>query len=300
MVNGLRYSQKMRELHGVMFDEYPFPGPKLKRQALLFDRFHVLDLDKWTPRFPDHAQAGATIDFLRRHGVLLNLELEPRRFAYEYTDGKSGWYDTCLSGVPPDQLKDHNAVSGIVFDHVVRFQASLLSNKNKKSDYTPICKLALPKVLPTGGSARAMHYDPVLQVALNSFPMPDEDCPWQDILDFKIEMRDKQWHFRHFLSDLATKQQTTSEIKDHLRWSLNEYEQGMSRRKIKIVRSAVAAFVIPGADLIFNSGGNHVAAILGAAIAINRIGVELLEGEMKAPGRECAYVFDARKRFGSV
>jgi hypothetical protein len=26
--------------------------------------------------------------------------------------------------------------------------------------------------------------------------------------------------------------------------------------------------------------------------------VELLEAEMKAPSRECAYVFDARKRFG--
>jgi len=27
--------------------------------------------------------------------------------------------------------------------------------------------------------------------------------------------------------------------------------------------------------------------------------VELLEAEMKAPGRECAYVFDARTRFGA-
>jgi hypothetical protein len=26
--------------------------------------------------------------------------------------------------------------------------------------------------------------------------------------------------------------------------------------------------------------------------------VELLEAEMKAPGKECAYVFEARKKFG--
>lgn len=28
--------------------------------------------------------------------------------------------------------------------------------------------------------------------------------------------------------------------------------------------------------------------------------VELLEAEMKAAGRECAYMFDARKRFGAT
>jgi hypothetical protein len=27
--------------------------------------------------------------------------------------------------------------------------------------------------------------------------------------------------------------------------------------------------------------------------------VELLEAEMKAPGKECAYIFDARKKFAS-
>jgi hypothetical protein len=33
-------------------------------------------------------------------------------------------------------------------------------------------------------------------------------------------------------------------------------------------------------------------------LSVRKRNVELLEAEMKAPGRECAYVFDARKRFG--
>jgi hypothetical protein len=33
-------------------------------------------------------------------------------------------------------------------------------------------------------------------------------------------------------------------------------------------------------------------------LSIKNRKVELIEAAMKAPGRECAYVFDARKRFG--
>jgi hypothetical protein len=32
-------------------------------------------------------------------------------------------------------------------------------------------------------------------------------------------------------------------------------------------------------------------------LSVNQRQVDLMEAEMKAPGRECAYVFDARKRF---
>jgi hypothetical protein len=35
-------------------------------------------------------------------------------------------------------------------------------------------------------------------------------------------------------------------------------------------------------------------------LSIKKRKVELMEAEMKAPGRECAYVFDARKRFAKV
>jgi hypothetical protein len=56
----------------------------------------------------------------------------------------------------------------------------------------------------------------VLLVALNAFPLPDEDCPWEHILEFKAELHDKQWAFRRFLKSLTTKQLTSAEIGDEL------------------------------------------------------------------------------------
>ena len=38
--------------------------------------------------------------------------------------------------------------------------------------------------------------------------------------------------------------------------------------------------------------------IAKGALSVWKRKIELLEAEMKAPGRECAYVFNARKRFG--
>ena len=38
--------------------------------------------------------------------------------------------------------------------------------------------------------------------------------------------------------------------------------------------------------------------IAKGVLSIKKRRVELLEAEMKAPGRECAYLFSPRKRFG--
>jgi hypothetical protein len=39
--------------------------------------------------------------------------------------------------------------------------------------------------------------------------------------------------------------------------------------------------------------------IANGALQVQKRKIELMEAEMRAPGRECAYVFDARKRFGN-
>jgi hypothetical protein len=41
-----------------------------------------------------------------------------------------------------------------------------------------------------------------------------------------------------------------------------------------------------------------LAKVARGALSVQKRKVELMEAEMKAPGRECAYVFDARRRFG--
>ena len=97
-----------------------------------------------------------------------------------------------------------------------------------------------------------------------------------------------------------SKVQTETELREQLEDALDAYTGAMQRRRWSVTNSALTAFVIPAIDIFQNPSGNHLLSLAaGAAIAISKIRLELLEGEAKAPGRECAYIFDAQQRFGS-
>lgn len=57
--------------------------------------------------------------------------------------------------------------------------------------------------------------------------------------------------------------------------------------------------VIPAIEIIEDIAKFNWSKIAKGALSVKKRQIELMEAEMKAPGRECAYVFDARKRFGS-
>lgn len=66
---------------------------------------------------------------------------------------------------------------------------------------------------------------------------------------------------------------------------------------IKASQSFIDVFVISPLEIIENLVKFNWSKIAKGALSVQKRKVELLEAEMKAPGRECAYVFDARKRF---
>jgi hypothetical protein len=139
----------------------------------------------------------------------------------------------------------------------------------------------------------------VLTVSVECLPIPDDSCAWQDILDFKAATNDKQWALRRFLYTLASKKQTQAEMRDDIEWSLNEYTRAMKIHHLKVSQSFVDVFIISPLEIIENIVKFNWSKIAKGVLQVQKRKVELLEAEMKAPGRECAYVFDARKRFAS-
>jgi hypothetical protein len=167
----------------------------------------------------------------------------------------------------------------------------------KRYDTVPICSESLPRHISDGSQSN--RDVTTVNIALDCFPCPDESCSWQDILDFKAELSNKLWDFRRFLELLATKPRSESEIRDDIEWMLNEYTNAMKIHHLKSSQSFFEVYVIPAIELAEDLVKFNWSKIAKGALQVQKRKVELMEAEMKAPGRECAYVFDARKRFGN-
>jgi hypothetical protein len=137
----------------------------------------------------------------------------------------------------------------------------------------------------------------VLRIVSNLFPEPDESCAWENVITFKSEMSDKLWHFRRFLHSLATKKQTEAEIRDDIEWTLNEYAKAMNIHQLKAGNSFVEVYVLSVIELVEDLAKFNWSKIAKGLLSVKKRQVELMEAEMKAPGRECAYLFEAQKRF---
>ena len=276
----------MRELHGVLFSGHK--DLNLKQRALLFDRFHLwhfADQESKTPKVE------AELDFLRDRGVVIDappFDMDAFGQSLEQSDFHEGF--AVVRSLGDTLSQDAAAELGMMSarDLVTRYLIKTIVPP-QDSDLVAICELPLP----------ASHVSPrsrdVISIAFTCLPLPNDSCALEDVLDFKAEQHDKQWAFRRFIHDLATKRQTEAEIRDDIEWTLNEYKREMERFKLKRSVSFMETYIIPTVEALENF---KPSSFLKGLVSIKKGKIELLEAEAKAPGRECASVFDARKRFG--
>jgi hypothetical protein len=292
----------MREMHGVI-SLNPYTLAIMKRYALILDKFYITDLEKelsW--HLPDEfaSSINADLQFLQERGIItwLSHKSMPMKQTPEM-ETHMGHFRTLteqfLSDIQAGAEDTTRAFEllDVVNDVILRGLSAKL-NADGAQDTVPICRADLP----SGASSNApTGVHTVVRVAVNSLPVPDDQCAWQDILDFRTEQRDKLWAFRRFLRGLTTKAQTESEIQDDIEWTLNEYAHSMKVHNLKASQSFVDVFIIAPLEIIENLVKFNWSKLANGLLSVNKRQVELLEAEMKAAGRECAYVFDAKKKF---
>lgn len=296
----------MIELHGVL-SLPPEELPSLKRHALLFDKFHLSPLS--SPKASTALNIRADIAYLQERGFL-DFVSHDAILAAGFSDSEKAamvaWtvefnrssrelYES--SKMLGDKIgPPHPSIDPSPMDWDVR-RLSVVIGKSLNVETVPIW--CTTENLDFAKRRRSNTGRDVLRVGLQSLPVPDERCSWEDILNFKAELFDKQWAFRRWLRSLATKHLTEAEIKDELQWLLNEYETTMKVHQIKTTQTFVDVFVISPLEIIENLVKFNWSKIARGMLSVQKRKLELLEAEMKAPGKECAYVFDARKRFGT-
>jgi hypothetical protein len=292
----------MRELHGVVQVADDSALPRLKQRALIFDKLYVMPSfeliynfsGKGTPEESQvaiHAfdqQAEVEIEYLKEKGLAADV---PKAVVDQATNLG---VDSKPDLVRPEMLqiggsffiseKDDGANKSVADWYIRNLSAHLAATL--AVDTVPICESQFPEHLPKKPPASCEQT--VLSVAMDFLPLPSESCAWEDILAFKSELSDKLWTFRRFLSTLTTKTRTEAEIRDDLEWMVNEYSNAMKIHKIKSSMSFVEVFVLGIADVAQSLITHDWAKLTKGALSIKKRQVELLEAEMKSPGRECA------------
>jgi hypothetical protein len=291
----------MRELHAVtsIFDASDVH--LLKHKALLFDKIYLTELLGKSEKIGQFApEVRAEIDFLQQIGLVEGRSSqvgggEPSTILQPRNDELRNRGASLIEHQVP-QLRD---IRVSLQDGQIRAWLKWIQY-DKAADLVPIYWASPPALADAlvhhGGNTSDQS---VLQVALAQFPVPSTTCSWEQILDFKSEMHDKNWAFRRWLHSLSTKQLTEAEIRDEFEWMLNEYRRAMDIYHAKAT-SFVDVFVIAPLEILENLVKLNLSKIAKGILQVRRRRIELEEAEMKAPGRECAYVFDARQRFGRL
>lgn len=139
----------------------------------------------------------------------------------------------------------------------------------------------------------------VISIVLERLPEPDEQTPWQDLIDFRREekTRAQSLALRRWIRKMASGEFKQAEIIEELEYLYYEYEHYMQIQQMKINKGALETLVTVTAeiaeDLVKIKWGN----LAKVPFVVKQRKIDLLEAERNAPGREIAYLATTRRRF---
>jgi hypothetical protein len=141
---------------------------------------------------------------------------------------------------------------------------------------------------------------PGVEFVIKEFPEPDEMTAWEEIADFRADpaARDHLWGFRRWLQKVSKDGLTGRDAVEELRDLLAVYNQHLSVHKMKTNLGLLESLVVGGAALVENLAKFKLTELAKLPFVAKHRRIELLEAELKAPGREVAYIAKARTRFG--
>ncbi|HFQ5433778.1 TPA: hypothetical protein ACGVBV_004286 [Vibrio vulnificus] len=141
--------------------------------------------------------------------------------------------------------------------------------------------------------------DSAIRLTLREFPVPSDSTPWEGIRDFRSdkEATDKFWELKQWMNKAGKSGLKQYEVQDELRGLINEYNKRMSLHKLKQQTGTFEVVVTTTAsvaeDLVKFKWSNAIKSIF----QVHKQDVKLLEDELNIPGKEVAYIANAKNRF---
>lgn len=140
----------------------------------------------------------------------------------------------------------------------------------------------------------------IMQVAIYNFPIPDNSTPWEQIFDFRDDPKHRQnlVSFRRWIRKLSSENLTPQEIQEELEYLINEFNNHIKINKMKSNIGTIETLIKLPLEMLENVLKLKFSKLPEPLFALNKRQVTLLEAEINSPGREIAYLVNARKIFG--
>jgi hypothetical protein len=140
----------------------------------------------------------------------------------------------------------------------------------------------------------------VIKVVLESIPEPDfETTPWEQIIDFKNDAHTKKLlsYFWQWTSQITKKRVTFHELSEELIYYCNKYEEHIKTQKMKVNYGILETLLMIPAEMLEGLVRLKPTQTVKALFSFKRQRLQLLEAELKAPGRDLAYLIKAKQEF---
>ncbi len=140
--------------------------------------------------------------------------------------------------------------------------------------------------------------DPVLEVVINRFPTPRPDTSFEAVLEFRSDedaMRALR-RLRQWMAKIAKAELTPHEIDAELQDLIDQYTEYMNLHKLKFYHGAFQSLVSISLEVLEHLAKVKLKSALEAVLSFKSRRLALTEAELKAPGREAAYIVQSAER----
>jgi hypothetical protein len=139
----------------------------------------------------------------------------------------------------------------------------------------------------------------VIEIAIKHLPVPDDSTSWEQITDFRNDPDTERrfLNLRNWMNKTARAKLTPPEIEQELEWLLLEYRQHMELHRMKTNASTLETIIVTGAEIAENLVKLQFGKLAKGLFSLRHRKLALLEGELKSPGREIAFISKAQETF---
>jgi len=139
----------------------------------------------------------------------------------------------------------------------------------------------------------------VVRVSVNNMPEPSDTTSLEEIVRFRQdpESKNKMVRLRRWVQTMMTKELSENEVTEELEWLVHQYEEHMRFHEMKFKRGVLEIVVATVAEIAEDLVKIRLGKLSRLPFTLSHRKIDLLEAELKAPGREIAYVVHARKEF---